>query len=139
MPFISNVNGQAYRLEINTDEQPMKISLDGVAHEIDWQQLAGLVDNIQGGHYSLLSAGHSYDIYVRNITRADEKSSQKTYEIFLNGQRLEVKVEDERTRMLSQLTATNANASAAQIEAPMPGLVIGLPYEVGVQVSAGQT
>jgi len=139
MPFISNVNGQAYRLEINADEQPVKVSLDGTIHEIDWRQLAGLVNNIQGGHYSLLIAGYSYDIYVRNITRADEKSAQKTYEIFLNGQRLEVKVEDERTRILSQLTTSSANASAAQIEAPMPGLVIGLPYEVGAQISAGQT
>ncbi len=139
MAYISTVNGQSYRLEITNKEQPVQLTLDGEAETLDWQQLAGLVGNAQGGHYSLLIAGKSYDIYARNITRADEKSGQKTYEIFLNSQRFEVKVEDERTRLLSHLASSGSSANTAHIEAPMPGLVIGLPFETGAEVNAGQT
>ncbi|HEY4384872.1 MAG TPA: biotin/lipoyl-containing protein [Ktedonobacteraceae bacterium] len=138
MAYSSNVHGQTYQIEITQESQPVQIAVNGTSRTLDWLQIARLTGKAQGGQYSMLIEGRSYTIYARNITKAGEKASQ-TYEIFVNGQRFEVKVEDERTRLLSHLTASENSASTAQIEAPMPGLVIGLPCEVGTQVQEGQT
>ena len=138
MAYSSNVNGQTHQLEINRANHAVQLTIDGTARTLDWQQIARLAGNVQGGQYSMLIEGHSYTIHARNITKTGEKAGQ-TYEIFVNGQRFEVNVEDEHTRLLSQLSASESGASAARIEAPMPGLVIGLPCEIGAQVQAGQT
>jgi biotin carboxyl carrier protein len=138
MAYSSNVNGQSYQVEIASESNPLQISLDGEKHTLDYQKVGGLALATHGGHYSILIAGCSYDLFAQNISRAGEKGSQ-TYEILLGGQRFEVKVEDERTRLLGNLSSTTNNASEAKIEAPMPGLVIGLPFEAGEMVNEGQT
>jgi biotin carboxyl carrier protein len=138
MAYSTHVNGQTHQLEINQASQPVQLTVDGTNRTLNWQSIAKLSGNVQGGQYSMLIEGHSYTIYARNITKAGEKAGQ-SYEIFVNGQRFEVNVEDERTRLLSQLAPSESGASAARIESPMPGLVIGLPCEIGMQVQAGQT
>ncbi|HEY5004411.1 MAG TPA: acetyl-CoA carboxylase biotin carboxyl carrier protein subunit, partial [Ktedonobacteraceae bacterium] len=58
---------------------------------------------------------------------------------FINGQRFEVATEDERARALTGLIKGSTHSSEATIYAPMPGLVIGMPLEVGTEVNAGQS
>lgn len=141
MPYIVSTNSQTYHVDI--DEDRRQLSLEGVNHTVDWRQLASLVadakGNIaEGGRFSLLIGDQSYDIFARRVTKADEKQSQ-TYEILFAGHRFEVKVEDERTRLLAGRASAGAMAGEATVNAPMPGLVVGVPLEVGATVAAGQT
>ena len=141
MPYLATVKNQTYRLD--TDEENRAITLDGASVALDWKRLTPLAADAKGnigvgGRYSLLINGVSYDIFARRITKADEKDSQ-TYEIQLGEQRFEVKVEDERAKLLAGLAKGGANSGVATVAAPMPGLVIGVPLEVGASVTAGQT
>ena len=141
--IVATLQQQTYALTINEADAANKVMLDNQEHTIDWKLLAPLVKNASkygdvGGRYSLLIAGKSYEVFVRSITRPEAKTGQ-IYEIFLDGQRFEVVTEDERARALAGLIKGSAHSSEATIYAPMPGLVIGLPLEVGAEVKAGQS
>ena len=141
MPYIVSMNNKSYHVDI--DEDRHQLSLDEGQYAIDWRQLASLVADAkgnlaEGGRYSLLIGDQSYDVFARRITKADEKQSQ-SYELLFAGQRFEVKVEDERTRLLAGQAATSATTGEATVNAPMPGLVVGVPLEPGATVAAGQT
>ncbi|MBA2393702.1 MAG: acetyl-CoA carboxylase biotin carboxyl carrier protein subunit [Ktedonobacteraceae bacterium] len=133
---------QTYALTIHDADTLNKVELDTHEHIIDWKRLAPLANGAIygpiGGRYSLLISGKSYDVFARPITRPEEKNGQ-TYEIFINGQRFEVTTEDERARTLTGLIKGSAHSGEATIYAPMPGLVIGMPLEVGTEVKAGQS
>jgi biotin carboxyl carrier protein len=140
MPYLARVNNQNYH--IDTNDEKRSITLDGVTYVLDWRQIASLAADAKGnveigGHYSLLINGKSYDIFARRIPKPDEKDSQ-TYEVQIAGQRFEVKVEDERARLLADLVKGGA-VSGATIYAPMPGLVIDVLVEPGTPVANGQT
>jgi biotin carboxyl carrier protein len=142
MAYISTINEQTYTVDPGENGHQHNIKLNGTEHTIDWQRIAPLADATRettsiGGRYSLLIAGQSYDIFVRPITKANEKTSQ-TYEIQIADQRFEVKVEDERTSKLIGLVRSGAHVGEATLQAPMPGLVVGIPVEQGATVTEGQ-
>ncbi len=62
----------------------------------------------------------------------------QTYEIYVGGQRFEVKAEDERAKLLAGLIKGGDHSGEAAIHAPMPGLVVGVLMEAGAEVKAGQ-
>ena len=143
MPYITTVNNHNYRIDTGENGQQRSIIIDGIEHTIDWQQIAPLVTDVQGkastgGRYSVIIAGKSYEIFARNISKPDEKES-RTYEIQVAGQRFEVNIEDERTRMLAGLARSGTHSGEATIAAPMPGLVIGVLFEPGAAVTEGET
>jgi biotin carboxyl carrier protein len=143
MAYIATVNEHSYHIDVSGNGMPSSITLEGQAHAIDWRQIAQLATNDRknasaGGHYSLIIAGASYDVFARCITRPDQKDSE-TFEIHIAGQRFEIKVEDERTRLLTGLARGAAGTGVAEVQAPMPGLVVGVPVEQGTKVEQGQT
>jgi biotin carboxyl carrier protein len=143
MTFISTVNTQNYHIDPGENGPQRTITLDGKQHAIDWRQIAPLAADAKGhggvgGRYSLIIGGYSYEVFARCITKADEKDGE-TYEILVAGQRFEVKVEDERAKLLANLVKSAATTSEAKVQAPMPGLVIGIPLEEGATVNQGQT
>ena len=140
--IVTTLHGQEHHIDTGEDEHLGKITLDGQTHVIDWKQFAPLATDAKGhvevgGHYSLIIEGKTYEVFARRITRSDEKSGQ-TYEIFVGGQRFEVKAEDERVRLLAGLVKGGDHSGDATIHAPMPGLVVGVLLEVGAEVNAGQ-
>ncbi len=142
MPYIVSINKQIYHVDTGEEGQQI-VTLEGAGHDIDWRQIAPLAADAKGsvskgGRYSLLIAGKSYDVFARRITKPDEKNSE-TYEIQLSGQRFEVKVEDERAKLLAGLAKSGATTGEATVNAPMPGLVVGIPLGQGATVSSGQT
>lgn len=142
MAYIATVNKQTYRIETGEEEQ-QSVTLAGVSHAINWQHIASLsADNKgvvgEGGRYSLIIEGKSYEIFARRIPKADQKGSE-TYEIYVAGQRFEVNVEDERAKLLADLARSTATTGEATVQAPMPGLVVGVLLEQGTVVEAGQT
>lgn len=136
MPYISTTNNQAHTIAIDK-ENPQEIALDGQSLKVDWRQLAPLAGEAQGGRYSLLIEGQSYEVYAREIHKPDSDGSW--YEIVVAGQRFEVHVEDERERALAGSIKSAHEAGEAIVRAPMPGLVLGIPFEPGTRVERGQT
>ncbi|HLX58123.1 MAG TPA: biotin/lipoyl-containing protein [Ktedonobacteraceae bacterium] len=141
MPYISTINNQPYTIATNTENQ-QEISIDGHTLNIDWRQLTPLAADAKGkisagGRYSLLIGGKSYEVYAREINKPD--SSGSWFEIVLAGQRFEVQVEDERERTLTGSIKTARESGEAIVRAPMPGLVLGIPFEAGTKVERGQT
>ncbi|MBV8694383.1 MAG: biotin/lipoyl-binding protein [Ktedonobacteraceae bacterium] len=133
MSYIAVVGKQTYRIDAHRDEQQRSVTLDGTTYTIDWRAIAPVVGNEGAGHYSLLIAGTSYDIFINKLVE------KRTYEISFAGQRFEVKIEDERSKLLTELVKSGASADEAAVYAPMPGLVIDVPVEQGAAVTAGQT
>lgn len=150
MAYISTVNDLSYTINAggnvwgtfeNSPERD--ILLDGRPLRIDWRHLAPLAaDSTEhssiGGRYSLIIASKSYDILARRLIKPDEKEGH-TYEIQLAGYRFEVYVEDEREKALASSVQSGRETGEAMVRAPMPGLVLGIPYKVGTAVERGQT
>lgn len=139
MPFITTIKDQHHSVAITPQlqDKPMTATIDQTSHPIDWQAIAALTSG-EGGRYSLLLAGKSYDVFARLIAQPDEKTGL-TYEIQLEGQYFLVEVEDERTRLLEGVARAGVQNSAANVRAPMPGLVINTLVVPGDVVTAGQT
>jgi biotin carboxyl carrier protein len=146
MAYISSINGNSHTIDTGENTPQRTITIDGTPVNIDWRKIAPLAaagtstgtGTGTGGRYSLIINNKSYEVFARRLDRPDEGESQ-TYEIFFAGQRFEVQVEDERTRSLTGAAASAHGSGEARIRAPMPGLVIGLPFEVGAPVTRGQT
>jgi biotin carboxyl carrier protein len=143
MAYISTVHEHNYSILTTEDDAQKQVTLDGTSYMLDWQHIATLGADTQrqvqdGGHYSLLIAGRSYDIFARRINTLPQQDGQ-SYEILFAGQRFEVTVEDERSRLLAGLTRSTVASNAARVQAPMPGLVANVCVEVGQTISAGQT
>ena len=149
MTYISTINHQQYTVAPGSSGahgHPASIDLDKTSITLDWQKIAMLptdttgkiMDNTSGGQYSLILAGKSYQVFAFPLPPVQGKEGQG-YEIFLAGQRFEVFVEDERTHMLSGLAHTRATQNTANIQAPMPGLVVNILVQPGDTVTQNQT
>ncbi|MBV9688074.1 MAG: biotin/lipoyl-binding protein [Ktedonobacteraceae bacterium] len=133
MFYIVVVGNQTYRVDVHEDKQKQSITLDDTTYMIDWREIVPVAGNGGAGHYSLLIAGTSYDIFI------NKSVEKETYEISFGGQRFEVKVEDERSKLLTELVKSGSSTDEAVVYAPMPGLVIDVPVEQGATAIAGQT
>ena len=141
MPYISTTNDQSYTIITGTENQ-QEITIDSQSLSVDWRQLAPLAADAKGkiaigGSFSLLIAGKSYEVYAREISKPDTDGSW--YEVVVEGQRFEVHVEDEREKALSGSIKSAHEGGEAIVRAPMPGLVLGIPFEEGTKVERGQT
>jgi biotin carboxyl carrier protein len=138
MTYISTIRQRNYTVDINKGHKLTSVSLNGTSYALDWRQITTLAaDSSEGGRYSCLIGGKSYEVFARRLTQSDEKGRQ-TYEILLAGQRFEVTVEDKRTRMLAGVTRAGGSSGVARIQAPMPGLVVNVLLEVGASVEQGE-
>lgn len=141
MAYISSISEQNYT--IATAENGREITIDGLARQIDWRQLAPLAPDAkgniaQGGRYSLLIEGHTYEVFARRLYKPDETEGL-TYELLLGGKRFEVHVEDERSRTLLGSLAATKETGEVKVRAPMPGLVLNVVKQPGEHVERGET
>ena len=148
MAYISIVNNQEYTVTPGSSDihgHLTSIDLDKMSIPLDWQKIATLstdttgkaLSTASGGQYSLILAGKSYQVFARSLPPVQGRKGQG-YEIFLDGRRFEVFVEDERTRLLAGLAQSRTGQSAANIQAPMPGLVVNVLVEPGDLVAQNQ-
>ncbi|MBA2285311.1 MAG: biotin/lipoyl-binding protein [Ktedonobacteraceae bacterium] len=140
MPYIATIHDKTYQIEPASEDQEGTVTLQGARYTIDWRRVASLATRgqEQGGRFSLLIDGVSYDIFARRLDKPDEGESQ-TYEVLIGDQRIEVQVEDERAKALIGTITSASDSGETLIRAPMPGLVIGTPVEAGAEVARGQT
>ncbi len=149
MSYIATIKDTAYRIETDAQTPQREVTIDGKTFSIDWSKIAPLAADAKGqvragGHYSLIIDGKSYDIFARRVVKPDEEGNAggrgtQTYEITLATQRFEVTIEDEREKALTSSVKTAHESSEARIRAPMPGLVLTIPFAVGTTVERGQT
>ncbi len=120
--YSTYVNGEELQVTIHTDGS---VELNDQRFTVDMQHIA---DNTV---YSMLIGGQSHEVY------ADMEDG--SWKILLDGERYEVEVEDERTKRLKALQGPDKKlVGDLQIKAPMPGLVVKIPVEVGQRVEANQ-
>lgn len=143
MTYIAAGKETAYRIKTGEHSTGREVTIDGVIKAIDWRALAPLAADAKGqigsgGRFSLLIEGKSYDIFARRIAAPGDEKGQ-VYEIVFAGQRFEVRVEDEREKLLASAAGAGRDTGEAKVHAPMPGLVIGVPLDAGAVVARGQT
>jgi hypothetical protein len=86
---------QDRRFSIGVEEgQPRQVSLDGVAQAVDWLRIGAGDPTSRTGRYSLLIGQRSYEVVVRRL-ESDDEGGQR-YEVLIEGQPFEVRLEDER-------------------------------------------
>ncbi|HEY7349598.1 MAG TPA: biotin/lipoyl-containing protein [Ktedonobacterales bacterium] len=137
MRYIASSGDQRFSISVGENGQQRRLTLDGAAYAADWLRI-GSAEAVPGaGRYSLLINNRSYEVVVRRL-EADDEGGQR-YEVLIEGQPYEVRLEDERARALASLAGGGHEGGDASVKAPMPGLVVNIPVAVGDTVERGQT
>lgn len=121
MKYITTIGDQEFIIDINDEG---KIIIDDEELDIDIQGIP------ETQLYSLIVNGHSYEAAIDH--------NDGIYDVTLKSTVYEVKVEDERTRRLAGLVGQDTSTvGEILVKAPMPGIIVSLPVEVGQTVSKG--
>lgn len=122
MRYVTTVDGTEYTIDINDDHH---VTIDGKKYDIDFTSLS------HTGLGSLIMDGQSFDV--------DIAESDDSYQVMLKGVLHQVKVEDERTRKLAGVKGSMSEAvGEVLIKAPMPGVIVDIPVNLGDAVEKGQ-
>jgi biotin carboxyl carrier protein len=123
MRYVTTVANRTFEIEI---EEPGVVQVNGRQHAVDLQEI------VPGRLYSLLLDQASTEAFV-------EGDGNGCCRVLLRGELYPVKVEDERALRLARGLAGFVPASGEiPIRAPMPGLVVSIPVEVGQPVKKGE-
>jgi len=121
MKYITTVNGHEYEVDLLEDG---RILLDGREYDVDLQE----VDSHRV--FTLLVDGRSYE-----ATLAKENDH---IDVIIQGVRYQTEVVDEHAMLLRQVAGESEGLTGDyKLDAPMPGLVVKVPVEVGQQVEVG--
>lgn len=122
MKYIATIDDRSFEIDINEQGE---IIVDGKRLSVDFKSVA------DQPVYSMLLDGESFE---GNVSTQDA-----LVEVLLRGRLFNVKVEDERQRRLRETTGVDMGQEGEfTLKAPMPGMVIGVPVEVGQAVKKGE-
>ncbi|MFN2115978.1 MAG: acetyl-CoA carboxylase biotin carboxyl carrier protein subunit [Anaerolineae bacterium] len=122
MKYIATVRGQDFEIDV---DRHGTVVVDGEEQCVDLRPIDGAY------LYSLIIDKVSYEIYVERREGA--------YYVLIEGEQYEVDVDQERLKKLKAFSGhTLEDEGAANIEAPMPGLVVRVLAAPGDEVSEGQ-
>ncbi len=143
MRYVVTVGERTITVETpDPDGSPERASVDGAELALDWRAVGGAlmreVDGVRTGHYSLLAGHASYDVYIRGLGEAPDENGAQTFEVTVGARTVTLRLRDERTQALQQLTGGLHHTGDAIIRAPMPGLVSNVPVAEGQAVERGQ-
>ncbi len=136
MRYIASLGDRQFTIGVE-EGPPRQVSLDGLTQAVDWLRIGTAEATSRTRRYSLLLGHRSYEVVVRRL-EPDEEGGQR-YEVLVEGQPYEVRLEDERERALASLAGGGHESGDATIKAPMPGLVVNVPVAPGELVQRGQT
>lgn len=120
MKYMTIINEQQFEIEILKDGS---VTVNGEPRTVDFLPLGPSL-------YSVIMENISFQVVV------DEE--QGDYSILMGGRMYEGQVLDERALMMAQRRG-GLGGGSGEINAPMPGLIVAVPVEVGQEVSQGQT
>jgi len=120
------------RYIVTLDGREIAVDLTGDTAEVDGRTLHVEFDEVtQGGLASLLVDGRSHRLLAASPQRG-------VWRLQLDGRTVEVRVEDERTRAIREMTGAGAGPAGPEpLRAPMPGLVVRVEVEPGQVVGPG--
>lgn len=126
MKYLVEVDDQTLEFDIAIDES-------GATIRHEERELTGNVaGGGEAGSLSLLLDGESYEAYIA--------FADGVYTVTLGGHVFRLSVEEAaRARLHGLAGGHKAHEGPTTIAAPMPGLVIGIPVEVGQAVKRGET
>jgi acetyl/propionyl-CoA carboxylase alpha subunit len=103
------------------------------ATEVNGEPFSWDIAPLGQGRYHILLGGRSYSA---EVVEADYAT--KTFQLKVNGQRLELQAKDRFDLLLDKLGMSNATASKVnELKAPMPGLIVDIRVEPGQAVQKG--
>lgn len=121
MKYIATIDDRSFEIDINEQGE---ITADGQRLSVDFHSVA------DQPVYSMLLNGESFEA---NVSTRDA-----SVEVLLRGRLFLVNVEDERQRRLRETTGIELEQEGEfTLSAPMPGMVIAIPVEVGQNVEKG--
>jgi biotin carboxyl carrier protein len=119
--YITTIGEKEYEIEILADNQ---VSVDGVVYHVDFQSVSGQPV------FTMLVDGKSYEAYI-----AEEDG---LWQVLMQGTLYSAEVEDEREKRLRAAAGEGASESGEFVlRAPMPGLVVSIPVNVGDEIQKG--
>jgi len=122
MKYVTTINNKTYEIDIQRDGS---LLVNGERREVDFLALGPSL-------YSILMDGLSHELVIEE--RADN------IEVLMRGRLYTGQVLDERAQLMAERSGgLIADTGEMSIRAPMPGLVVAVPVEVGQLVGAGQT
>jgi biotin carboxyl carrier protein len=122
MKYIATVDGQDFHIEIHGEDE---ITVNGEPYTIDFREVAG------PSVVSLLHNNDSYEAYIY--------PAEQGMEVLLRGKRYHVGIEDERQRLLREISSSQSvQRGEFTLKAPMPGLIVAIHVDVDQQVSRGE-
>jgi len=123
--YYVTVHGNEHTVDITESPTggPTQVELDGEPVEADLVPLSG------AALHSLLLDGHSREMIL------GRDGSKVT--VWLDGEKMDALVHDEVSKALSSMGGA-AVAGPSMVEAPMPGVVVGIPVDVGDTIEVGQ-
>ncbi|TVR23397.1 MAG: biotin/lipoyl-binding protein [Anaerolineaceae bacterium] len=120
MKYVTILDGESYEVEIDKDG---KITVNGEGRDVDFLALSPSL-------YSIISDNRSVQLVIDD--------ADGTVEVLMKGRMYETQVLDERALMMAQRRG-GLGSSSGDVQAPMPGLVVAVPVNVGDAVEKGQT
>lgn len=119
---------------VTIGDRTFEVDLHNGALRVDGEPVVAELAAVQGTPIRhLLAEGRSYTV------AAHPGEARGTWEIQLDGARLEADVVDERTRTIQAMTGKSAAQQGPKpVRAPMPGLVFRIDVEPGQEIKAGQ-
>ncbi|HXY31811.1 MAG TPA: biotin/lipoyl-containing protein [Gemmatimonadaceae bacterium] len=116
------------------DGRRVEVGLGPEGVEVNGRVVAAELSDVEGTPVRLVRVGdHVHRVIMR------QRVGKGHYRLWLDGYCYDVEALDERARTIRDLAAAAAPpATAANIVAPMPGLVVRVRVEEGQSVAAGQ-
>jgi biotin carboxyl carrier protein len=122
MKYFVTIGAQTIEVEVDGT----RVTVDGVTREAHLAAVPGTP------LYHLLLGGESWTVTVQPL----EEAGRWAFGVL--GQRVEVEVQDERTRGIQSLSGKGQPApGGGTVRAPMPGLVVRIEVAEGQEVDAG--
>jgi biotin carboxyl carrier protein len=119
---------------VEVANQTIEVEIDGDRVHVDGTEVSAQLAELPGIPIVLLTVGDS----VRRVA-VSRGVARGRYSLSVDGRRFDVEALDERTRAIRQLSAaTSVPAGPAPLVAPMPGLIVRINVEPGMQVQPGQ-
>ncbi|GAB4310359.1 MAG: acetyl-CoA carboxylase biotin carboxyl carrier protein subunit [Phototrophicales bacterium] len=118
--YVTILNGEQYEVEIDKDGN---ILLNGERREVDFLALGPSL-------YSIITDYKSLEVVI------DDEAGNVS--VLMGGRLYETQVLDERA-LLMAMRKGGLGGGSGEVHAPMPGLIVAVPVEIGQEIQQGQT